>query len=108
MKTDYKGIDYGLGQTNVDGETGIRYGVLPLHEVTQAWCDSSEGNYGTPDSVECPECGAQCKAKEWGETVTCECGEEFDAELPDMAEPLSHFYKADGYEAEQSGDSPDI
>jgi hypothetical protein len=48
------GIDYGMGTTNIDRETGIRYGVISVHEVTQAWCDSSEADYGEP---RCPECG---------------------------------------------------
>jgi hypothetical protein len=108
MKTEYRGIDYGMGQTNVDPENNIRYGVIPFHDVLQAWCDSSEGYYGEPDTVECPECGADCKAKAWGEMVTCECGEEFSADLPDMAEPISRFYDGDGYAAEQGNDSPDI
>lgn len=28
-------IDYGMGQTNIDHDTGIRYGVISIHEVTQ-------------------------------------------------------------------------
>ena len=53
-KTDYAGIDYGLGRTNI-GEEGIRFGVIPSHDVGQAWYDSSEPDYGDPH---CPECGA--------------------------------------------------
>ena len=30
---NYQGIDYGNGQTNRDMETGIRFGVIPHHEV---------------------------------------------------------------------------
>ena len=48
------GIDYGCGATNVDAETGIRYGVIPENEVLQAWADSSEPDYGAPS---CPKCG---------------------------------------------------
>jgi hypothetical protein len=29
----YKGIDYGLGQSNIDLETGIRYGVISQHSL---------------------------------------------------------------------------
>lgn len=29
MTTTYKGIDYGLGRSNVDLKNGIRYGVIP-------------------------------------------------------------------------------
>lgn len=48
------GIDYGMGKTNIDTRTGIRYGVIHQHEVLQAWCDSSEPDYGKPH---CPKCG---------------------------------------------------
>lgn len=48
------GIDYGMGRTNIDTRTGIRYGVIHQHEVLQAWCDSSEADYGAPH---CPKCG---------------------------------------------------
>jgi hypothetical protein len=45
METENKGIDYGSGTTNVDNETGIRFGVIPQNEVLQAWADSSEAYY---------------------------------------------------------------
>lgn len=48
------GIDYGMGQTSIDHETGIRFGVISSHSVTQAWADSSEAQYGEPH---CPWCG---------------------------------------------------
>lgn len=53
-----KGIDYGLGQTNIDHETGIRFGVISSHEVLQAWCDESEAEYGPPS---CPKCGNEAE-----------------------------------------------
>jgi ribosomal protein L37AE/L43A len=48
------GIDYGHGQTNIDRSTGIRYGCIGQHAVTQAWAESAEADYGPPT---CPECG---------------------------------------------------
>lgn len=51
--TDYKGIDYGRGQVNLDPITGIRFGVLPSHMVADAWHDTSEPEY--PD-VRCDAC----------------------------------------------------
>jgi hypothetical protein len=48
------GIDYGLGRTNIDTETGIRYGVISQHSVGQAWYDEAEADYGSPT---CPACG---------------------------------------------------
>ena len=51
-------IDYGMGQTNIDKKTGIRFGVIPVNEVLQAWHDSSEPDYGKPS---CPKCGNDAK-----------------------------------------------
>lgn len=50
--TDYAGIDYGRGRTNI-GTKGIRYGVIPFNKVSQAWCEESEPYYGDPI---CPSC----------------------------------------------------
>lgn len=52
--TNYLGIDYGLGQTNIDKTNGIRFGVISQHDVLQAWSDSAEADYGEPT---CPKCG---------------------------------------------------
>ena len=49
-----RGIDYGLGRTNIDHETGIRYGVIPQNDVLQSWVDRSESDYGP---ASCGECG---------------------------------------------------
>ena len=40
-----KGIDYGLGKTNIDPKTNIRYGVICQNDVGQAWYDSCEPVY---------------------------------------------------------------
>ncbi len=52
------GIDYGMGTTNIDKETGIRYGVISQHSVTEAWCEAAEADYGKPT---CPKCGNEVK-----------------------------------------------
>jgi ribosomal protein L37AE/L43A len=98
-----KGIDYGLGQTNRDKNTGIRYGVISQNEVLQAWADSSEAYYGKPH---CPKCGDELpngfsdgdrcpSCKHYIESVGEEC-------LPD--EPASFYYEAEGYSAECASD----
>ena len=51
-KTNYKGIDYGFGKTNINDKTGIRYGVIPQYELPYFWEDS-EPEYG---NLICPEC----------------------------------------------------
>ena len=111
-------IDYGLGQTNVDRATGIRFGVIPAHEVGQAWFDDSETWYGKPV---CPECGSE--AVEYDEErhgeyeyephescdYACEeCERVFGSESAYPEEPISFYYDSGDTQAEQSGDDPDI
>lgn len=52
-------IDYGLGTTNIDKKTGIRYGVISQHSVNQDALNDLEPDYGQPT---CPECGNEVKA----------------------------------------------
>lgn len=53
----YVGIDYGRGLTNIDHKKGIRYGVIAMHEVVEAWCDVSEPYYSQkhPDEFDEPD-----------------------------------------------------
>lgn len=49
------GIDYGMGKTNIDTRTGIRYGVISQNTIDfQLWADCSELHYPGPF---CPKCG---------------------------------------------------
>lgn len=53
----YAGIDYGMGASNVDRATGIRYGVIAQHSLCQeALSVSMEPDYGDPH---CPECSGE-------------------------------------------------
>ncbi len=38
-KTDYAGTDYGLGKSNINSKTGIRYGVISAHSVSSEALD---------------------------------------------------------------------
>ena len=78
------GIDYGHGQTNIDHENGIRYGVISMHDVCQTWCDSSEPYYP------CDDCEFEMGDDDCS---NAEC------------EPSSYFYNEDGYEADTCLDS---
>lgn len=106
------GIDYGMGQTNVDVSNGIRFGVISMHEVTQAWCDDSEPQYGQPElsDCDCQECGHNDGiSHSWGDSLICEeCGEEFEVEFPDCCEPIAHTIANEEYSATQSNDDVDI
>jgi len=50
------GIDYGMGKTNIDSETGIRYGVISQHSVGSWALQDMEYDYGPPT---CPYCGGE-------------------------------------------------
>jgi len=82
--TTYAGIDYGLGQSNIDRETGIRYGVISQNSVNLDIWSEAEPDYGQPH---CPECGNEIKssddpklAAEWDQTLG---GEEINNEQRD-------------------------
>lgn len=122
--TDYTGIDYGLGKTNINKDTGIRFGVIPANHVGQAWYDSSEADYGEPT---CPYCGNELikyhKAKEtlnddidsWpSEPHECDdfaclsCKRLIGSESAFSDEPHGFTLDDGEYKAEQSGDDCDI
>jgi hypothetical protein len=123
MKTDYAGIDYSLGQANVD-EKGYHFGVVSQHEVLQAWADSSEAEYGKPL---CPDCFNDLdetseysvndkpvfdeKGNEIEDEYYCSvCDKGVDENDPDIwsDEPLNFYYNEDGYQAEQTYGDTDI
>lgn len=106
-ETDYAGINYaGFGSTtNMDLDTGIRYGVIPAHEVGQAWWDESEPYYGEPL---CPWCGNPIDSRDEG--IVCEtCGHEIE-DMDEFAEeePLTWYYEDEEISAEQPQDDTDI
>lgn len=70
------GIDYGMGKSNVDVKTGIRYGVIAQNNVGEALANSDlVYDYGKPT---CPKCGNEAveydlnkDAKEDGDDFDC-------------------------------------
>lgn len=99
-KTDYIGIDYGMGKTNID-DKGIRYGVIPQGEVLQAWCDESEPVYG---EIECEECHTTFNISDnYGECPNCQ----WDSANVEI-EPNHFEYLQDGYKIFQNQDDPDL
>lgn len=54
--TSYAGIDYGLGQSNIDRNNGIRYGVVSINALNAdaVYDGSFDEDYGEPT---CPKCG---------------------------------------------------
>lgn len=47
-------IDYGMGRTNIDTKTNIRYGVISQHSLANWFYDEWDAQYGEPH---CPKCG---------------------------------------------------
>ena len=71
-ETNYAGIDYGHGKTNVDLETGIRYGVIAVSDTEIDWDFDTEMIY----NAHCPHCGSDCDDTD---VSSCDqCGEEVD------------------------------
>jgi len=106
METTYQGIDYGMGQANIDHKTGIRYGVISIHEVTQSWSDSADEHC----VVYCPKCGNGPLKKGFDAKRCPSCHKSLDSNKGDFDEtgPASYYYNQDGYLAEQSADDTDI
>ena len=78
-------IDYGYGLTNINHETGIRYGVISQRDVVEAWGDAVA-------IYPCDDC--DCEKDDDGDPVDqCE------------AEPICWEYKQDGYVAMDCLDS---
>ena len=66
-----EGIDYGFGKSNIDPQTGIRYGVISQHTVGEAWYDNAEAEYGEPH---CPSCGDPATPRREDFDYAAECG----------------------------------
>jgi hypothetical protein len=109
------GIDYGMGNTNIDPETGIRFGVIPIHDVNQAWYDSSETLFGKPH---CPHCGNEIPQEVKDNVQSCD-QDESNCTCPHCKKVLeeSDFYEEESignklddgkYLATQSSDDTDI
>jgi len=114
------GIDYGSGKTNYDIETGIRFGIIPAHEISQYWHDDSEPVY--PENT-CPECGSteivDYDEDEHGDYdklnplwdyrindfVCLNCKTSFGSQ---ETEATAFEYTKDGYILSQSADDSDI
>lgn len=91
-----KGIDYGRGITNIDPDTGIRYGIIPIHALADWVVGEFEPRYGDPT---CPRCGDAVNPSDDHDDYFCERCEEFF--LPDECypeDPSSLVYDRDGYQ----------
>ena len=130
MINTYYGMDFGMGDTNIDHVTGIRYGVIHHGTVGSFWYDESEGIYLTPkDSPELMESikeGDTDFIISWFSDYGISLDEDLERDLENgklsaadvfeqleylynkHAEPEFFNYEKDGYYAQQGYDDPDI
>lgn len=106
MLTKNIGIDYGRGMVNIDTDSGIRYGVIHVHDVDY-WCHEAEPVYGEPH---CPECGAELGHNFDDGDMCAECqytvSSVGDECYPDS--PAFWVFELEGFKAEQNNEDPDI
>lgn len=114
------GIDYGLGQSNIDRETGIRFGVIAQNSIMPEAIDEFEQDYGEPT---CPECGNKAldasnktlpaESENWDNTDSWGCNdyacphcEHFlDSSVCFSEESVGFTYQMDGYQLTNCLDS---
>lgn len=91
-----KGIDYGMGTTNIDKATGIRFGVIGQNaEGLSEWLyESLEADYGDPA---CPKCGRNVKAGGRSDYRCPKCRRDYRSDEVYGEEPLRHVITEPGY-----------
>lgn len=90
------GIDYGLGHTNIDYKTGIRYGVISQHSIMPEALDDFEADYGDPS---CPECGGPVEDGSVKDYSCGQCLEDYYVDQVYGDEPLAWRLAEEGYNA---------
>ena len=93
--SDYAGIDYGMGQTNIDTRTGVRYGVISQNAVAHRLFNELE-----PICIPyCPHCVEELSEEFCDTPCDCPfCGEEIGDGDQYADEPHGWEYSRDGYE----------
>ena len=90
------GIDYGLGKTNIDKSTGIRYGVISLNSLDSWVYEDLVPEYGCPT---CPCCGDEVRDGTSHDYYCDECEQGYNTEECFSDSPLYHILKDNNYEA---------
>lgn len=122
MSGNYIGIDYGLGKSNVDPSTGIRYGLIAINSCNQFIWDTLEADYGEPT---CPDCGSEVEDynasiadneiapytyPKYGcaDYMCSDCQKVFDTAEVWPEEPNGYFFDDDGYSLVSGFDSTEL
>ena len=109
-ETNYAGIDYGLGKSNIDTESGIRYGVISVNSPLSEWFWESVKSVYTAG---CPSCGHELE-DDWDEEKGQESArdafdsdEEFETACDATSDPLCPHCGEPISDGDQFGDEPD-
>lgn len=113
-----RGIDYGMGTTNIDRETGIRFGVIPMNDLNEWAHESFEADYGAPTCGKCGNEAVDYDDEKHGEykvkrgacsDYACEtCERVFDGEDA-FGDDVREWILDDGeYKATMGGDDGDV
>ena len=88
----YIGIDYGNGLTNIDNDTGIRYGVVRINNLSTWVWDELEPQY----HPSCPYCGSDIADDDYDSMgfICPHC--EHDVTESDLWEDSPDCYSYDG------------
>lgn len=93
-----RGIDYSLGQSNFNPETGIHFGVIPMNSLAHWAWDSFEAEYG---EATCPKCGREACSSDRDDVPVFDEPENEDIEVSGCGDYYCHEcrYAFDGDEA---------
>lgn len=95
------GIDYGLGKTNIDKDTGIRFGVIPMNDLA-SWAWGEIESNGTDLDFEEHKEQLKSELESAIEKVLDEYGHDRANKADELAEEIVDNMEWDGYES--SGD----
>ena len=91
------GIDYGRGETNIDPNTGIRFGVISQHSLSPYLIgEEFQPEYGEPA---CPSCGNKAEEGDEADFQCLDCNQSFYSDEAYGDEPNGWSYGRNGYEA---------
>ena len=88
-KTNYPGIDYGLGKTNINTKTGIRFGIISVHSLHNCVYEDFEADYGNPN---CPECGDDVEESDQRDWYCPKCRKHWYSDHCYPEDPVSSTY----------------
>jgi hypothetical protein len=107
------GIDYGMGQSNIDHATNIRYGVVSQHSLMPECLDDFEADHGPPTCGKCGNDAVEYDDEKHGEyrdgpgcsDYSCEsCERVFDSSDAFGDGPIGHYLNDGEYKGTMGTD----